>query len=196
VCSRRKSDGIGRPLKLIVSWRNQSEALHMRHTFAFGLLLLASTSAQSGPIAEQFAYGYNGVRWGLPLADLVGMMPQGDHYFSTAPGERVYTLRTDDPLFGVPRIGMRVQYHLGKDGGVEYIAVGIPYERHEELIGALISQFGVYSAKRDIGAARAFIWKPDQGIRMVVRISKDPRYGIAEFWVSHTPEPTAKELGK
>ena len=160
----------------------------MRYASAFGFLVLISNSAMGGPIADQFGSGYNGVRWGLPLADLVGMMPEGDHYFSTAPGERVYTVRTDDSLFGVPRQGMRVQYHLGKNGGVEYVAIAIPYERRGELVSVLMSQFGVYSATRDVGTAQIFDWKPDRGIHMAVRVSRDVHLGIAEFWVVHVPE--------
>jgi hypothetical protein len=168
---------------------------HMRMLLA-GILTVASTVAWCGPIADQFAWGYDGVKWGLPLADLVGMMPKGDHYFSTAPGHRVYTVRSDAPLLGVPREGTRVQYHLGTDGGVESIAVGIPYDRREQLLGALMSQFGAYSIKRDVGAATYFRWPQDQQVRITVRVSRDPRYGIAEFWIDHivnaTPKPSAR----
>lgn len=168
----------------------------MRCKLLAGLLIATSTTVWSGPIADQFSSGYEGVRWGLPLADLVGMLPGGDHYFSTAPGERVYTVKDDAPLLGVPRLGTRVQYHLGKDGGVEAIAVGIPYDRREQLVGALISQFGAYSLKRDVGAATYFRWPQDQQVRITVRVSRDPRYGIAEFWIDHivsaTPRTSAK----
>jgi hypothetical protein len=168
---------------------------HMRMLLA-GILTVASTVAWCGPIADQFAWGYDGVKWGLPLADLVGMMPEGDHYFSTAPGNRVYTVKNDAPLLGVPRAGTRVQFHLGADGGVESIAVGIPYDRREQLLGALISQFGTYSIKRDVGVVTYFRWPQDQQVRITVRVSRDPRYGIAEFWIDHmvtaTPKPSAR----
>jgi len=84
-----------------------------------------SPAACAGAIAN-IKLGYGGVSWNTPLVSLVGMLPGGDDYFSTAPGERLYTLRNDDPLFGVPREGMRVQYHFGKGNGVEYIAVSVP----------------------------------------------------------------------
>jgi hypothetical protein len=161
-----------------------------------GILTAASTAAWCGPIAEQFASGYEGVKWGLPLADLVGMMPEGDHYFSTAPGHRVYTVKNDAPLLGVPRDGTRMQYHLGKEGGVESIAVGIPYDRREQLLGALISQFGTYSTKRDAGAATYFRWPQDQQVRITVRVSRDPRYGIAEFWIEHVANAVPKAIAK
>lgn len=156
------------------------------------LLLAASVPAWSGPIADQFRSGYEGVRWGLPLADLVGMLPQGEHHFSTAPGERVYIVQNDDPLLGIPRIGNRVQYHLGKDGGVESIAVGIPYDRYQQLLGALISQFGSYALKGEVGASIHYRWKLDEGVLIAVRVSRDPRYGIAEFWIAHPASTTGK----
>jgi hypothetical protein len=164
----------------------------MRHK-PFALLLLAiSPLAWSGPIADQFRSGYEGVRWGLPLADLVGMLPEGEHHFSTAPGERVYIVRNDEPLLGVPRVGNRVQYHLGKDGGVESIAVGIPYDRYQQLLGALISQFGPYAISREVGTATQFKWKLDEGVFIAVRVSRNPRYGIAEFWIAHPANTTGK----
>jgi len=168
----------------------------MRRKLFASLLLVISAPGWSGPIAEQFGSGYEGVKWGSPLADLVGMLPQGEHYFSTAPGERVYIVRNDDPLLGVPRTGNRVQYHFGKDGGVESIAIGVPYDRYQQLLGALISQFGPYAASRDVGAVTKFWWKEDQGVVIAVRVSREARYGIAEFWIGHPPSPPGKVVTK
>lgn len=168
----------------------------MRSKLLASLLLATAAPVWSGPIAGEFSSGYEGISWGLPLADLVGMLPQGEHYFSTAPGERVYIVRNDDPLLGVPRIGYRVQYHLGKDGGVESIAVGIPYDRYQQLLGALVSQFGPYAVTRQVGTATGFWWKEDQGIVIAVRISREPRYGIAEFWVGHASSSRGKSPTK
>jgi hypothetical protein len=116
------------------------------------------------------------------------MMPEGDQYFSTAPGQRVYTVRNDVPLLGVPRLGTRVQYHLGKAGGVEAIAVGVPYDRYQQLLGVLISQFGRYSQVLEVGGITYYVWDLDQQICMSVRVTKDPRYGIAEFGINHVTE--------
>jgi hypothetical protein len=41
-----------------------------------------------------------------------------------------------------------------------------------------------------------FRWPQDQQVRITVRVSRDPRYGIAEFWIDHivnaTPKPSAR----
>jgi hypothetical protein len=162
----------------------------MRYLIA--VLVLLSGSAWGGPIAEQFSGGYNGVRWGLPLSDLVGMLPQGEHHFSTAPGERVYIVTSDQPILGVPRPGATTQYHFGKNGGVEYIALSVPYERRDELLGALVSQFGAYARKSEIGATVHYDWRRDRNVGILVRVSKDPRYGIAELWITHYGDTPTK----
>jgi hypothetical protein len=120
------------------------------------------------------------------------MMPEGDHYFSTAPGERAYSVKNDAPLLGVPRLGTRIQYHFGKDGGVEGIGVSVPYDRYQQLLSVLASQFGPYSLKRDVGVATLYIWPQDGQVRMAVRVSRDPRYGIAEFWIRQVVSATPK----
>ena len=157
----------------------------MRCNLLFALLITASAAACGGPISDQFGSGYEGVRWGLPLADLVGMMPDGDHYFSTAEGHRAYSVKNDAPILGVPRLGARVLYHIGKDGGVESINIGIPYERYQELLGVLMSQFGRYTQTREVGNITYYYWKQDQQILIAVRVTKDPRYGIADFGINH-----------
>ncbi|MEP7244896.1 MAG: hypothetical protein ABI885_14620 [Gammaproteobacteria bacterium] len=150
----------------------------MRRIILLLLLGAMSHAACVGAIANQFGPGYGGVAWGTPLVTLVGMLPSGDHYFSTAPGECVYTVRNDDPLFGVPREGMRVQYHFGKGLGVEYIAISVPYERREQLLGSLISLFGPYAKAVPKGTATIYAWPRDRDIAMGVRASKDPANGI------------------
>jgi hypothetical protein len=162
----------------------------MRCKLFLGILIATPAIAWAGAIYDQFGSGYEGVRWGLPLTDLVGMMPDGDHYFSTAPGQRDYAVKNDAPLLGVPRSGTRVQYHFGKGGGVESIAVGIPYDRYQQLLGALISQFGRYSQTTEVGSITYYLWKQDQQIQIAVRVTKDPRYGIAEFGIIHVTSST------
>ena len=194
---RPLSDVGARPLNFTVSCRQgfrsyNRRGFHMRCKL-FALLLLAPSSpVWSGPIADQFSPGYEGVRWGLPLADLVGMLPEGEHYFSTAPGQRNYSVRNDLPFLGVPRNGMRVQYGFGKDGGVEWIGIAIPYDRYQQLLGALIVQFGPYATTQDVGLIRYFRWRPDQGVLITLRVTRDPRYGIAEFWIGRQPDTLGK----
>ncbi|HXJ40693.1 MAG TPA: hypothetical protein VNH18_15540 [Bryobacteraceae bacterium] len=165
----------------------------MRRAFFISVILLVAHQSKAGPIAAQFGSGYEGVYWGTSLTKLVGMFPDGEHYFSTSPGERVYLVQNNYPIFDVPRTGTRVQYHLGKDGGVEYIAIGVPYERRDQLLGTLLSLFGSYSAPRTVGTAVIYHWPRDNQVTISVRASKDPTNGILEFWVSHvdTSKPTA-----
>jgi hypothetical protein len=53
----------------------------------------------------------------------------------------------------VPRPGTRVQYHLGKDGGVGAIAIGLPYEPREQLLGSRVALFGSYARRAVQGTA-------------------------------------------
>lgn len=160
-----------------------------RVLFAVTLMLASMSPACAGPIAEQFALGYGGVSWGLSLPNLVGMIPGGDHYFSTAPGHREYTVRNDEPFLGVPRAGTRMQYGFGTDGGVEFIALDFPYDRRDQLLGALYAQFGRYARVNEVGGAIIYTWAQDGDIRMTVRASRDPQFGILEFWIRHvTPD--------
>ena len=156
----------------------------MRHAF-LAALLFSAYQASAGQIATEFGSGFEGVLWGTSLTKLVGMFPDGEHFFSTAPGERGYIVRNDDPLYGVPRAGTRIQYHLGREGGVESIAVGVPYERRDQLLGSLYSLFGSYSATRSVGTAVVYDWQRDRQIAISVKVSKDPTNGILEFWINH-----------
>jgi hypothetical protein len=155
-----------------------------------GANILCSASF-AGPIAEQFRSGFGGVAWGTSLTNLVGVFPEGDHYFSTAPGQRVYVARSDEPILGVPRAGTRVQYHLGKEGGVEMIAIGVPYERRDQLLGDAMSIFGTYASTRAVGPATIYRWLTDDGITVEIRCSTSPRFGILEFWILHSAPSVA-----
>jgi hypothetical protein len=159
-------------------------------------LIFAVRISVAGPIADYFSSGYEGVAWGTSLTALVGVFPQGEHHFSTAPGERVYIVRNDEPLLGVPRLGATIQYHLGKDGGVESIAIGVPYERRDQLMGTLLSLFGGYASQRVVGSAISYYWTRDRGISLSTRSSQSPRNGILEFWIgriaSDKPSSRAK----
>jgi hypothetical protein len=155
-------------------------------TIALACVSLAlSTSALAGPIDDQFAAGVGGVPWGMKLAELIAIRPGGDQYFSTSAGERVYTIADDEPLFGIPRPGMRVQYHFGKQNEVRSIAVGVPYERRDELLGQLLLLFGRHFAPTTTVAAIDYDWPADRRVLVGVRASRDPQNGILEFWVGY-----------
>jgi hypothetical protein len=156
----------------------------MRRVLLFAAILFAAQRSTAGSIDAQFGAGYEGVSWGMSLTRLVGVFPDGEHYFTTAPGDRGYMVHNNDPIFGVPRAGKTIQYHLGKDGGVEIIAVGVPYERRDQLMGVLYS-FGSYSSTGTIGQAIIYKWQRDGRIVINVRASKDPTNGILVFWVYH-----------
>jgi hypothetical protein len=111
------------------------------------------------------------------------MIPGGDHYFSTSPGHREYSVKNDEPFLSVPRAAARIQYTLGTDGGVEGIAIGFPYERRDHLLGTLYSQFGRPGRVDEIGSATIYTWARDRDLLMQVRASRDPQYGIVEFWI-------------
>jgi len=166
----------------------------MRRTlFAVIVALASAPVVRAGSIADQFGSGYGGVTWGLALGQLVGMIPGGDHYFSSAPGRREYSVRNDEAFLGVPRVGTRIQYGLGLDGGVESIAMGFPYERREDLLGALYSQFGRTSRVDEVGTALIYRWPQDRDVEIAVRASRDPRYGILELWIFHHVPPQVQK---
>jgi hypothetical protein len=158
------------------------------------VLSLAAKVAFAGAIADQFSSGYGGVPWGMTLNSLVGLLPGGDHYFSIASG-RIYSLRNSDPLFGVPRENMRVQYYLGADNGVEGIAVAVPYERREQLLGVLIGLFGAYARTASQPSAIIYTWRPDHDIIMNVRASREPTNGILEFWLLRSSTSASSRQG-
>lgn len=154
-----------------------------------------SASALAGPIDDQFAAGVGGIPWGTRLHDLVAMRPGGDHDFSTAPGERSYALLDDEPLFGIPRPGTRIQYHFGKRNEVRSVSIGVPYERREQLLGQLLASFGQYGKPVTIGTAIGYYWPADRRCRISVRASREPKNGILEFWV-HVIEERADEASR
>ena len=154
----------------------------MRTIALVGLFVL-STPALAGGIDAQFAAGVGGIPWGTKLDDLVAIRPGGDHYFSTAPGERTYTLADQEPLFGIPRPGMRVQYHFGRNDEVISVAIAVPYERREQLLSELWLLFGQSAKPENVGTATRYYWPTDEHCGISVRASREPKNGILEFWV-------------
>jgi hypothetical protein len=160
----------------------------IRIFFAAAIGLLCQT-AFGGAITEEFRGGYGGIPWGTSLADLVGTLPGGQHYFaltSTA-GERSYDVINDEPLLGVPRKGTSVQYGIGKWNSVDIVGVGVPYERRDELLGALISRFGNYSKRVQVGTSTYYQWPQENCLRISLRASTNPNYGILQFVISNPP---------
>src|ERR1700754_1029914 len=96
--------------------------------------LVLSTPAFAGDIDDQFAAGMGGIPFGTKLDDLIAMRPGGDQHFSTATGPRSYSLDDDEPLFGIERRDMRVQYHLDRNNEVRWVALGVPYAMREQLL--------------------------------------------------------------
>jgi hypothetical protein len=154
--------------------------------------LVLSTSAFAGDIHDQFAAGIGGIPWGTKLDDLIAMRPGGISTFSTAPGERCYILDDEDPLFGIQRRGMRVQYHVGKNNGILGVGLGVQYAMRDELLGQLVVLFGEYQQSSASPAIVEYYWPADQRVRISVRASRDPKNGILEFWVRVTPPPDAR----
>jgi hypothetical protein len=155
-------------------------------TAAIGLL---SHTVLGGPFTDEFRGGYGGISWGTSLADLVGTLPGGQHYFtltSTA-GERSYDVINDEPLLGVPRKGTSVQYGIGKWNSVDIIGVSVLYERRDELLGALISRFGNYSKRAQVGTSTYYEWPQENCLRISLRASTSPNYGMLQFVISNPP---------
>jgi hypothetical protein len=145
--------------------------------------LALSASAIAGAVDNEFAAGVRGVPWETTLDELIAIRPGGDQYFSTAPGERCYIVADDEPLYGIARPTMRMQYHFGKDNRVTSIAIGVPYDRREQLLGELLLAFGPYRKPYVYGTAIHYEWPSAQRARIGVRASRDPNNGMLEFWI-------------
>ena len=154
--------------------------------------LVLSTPALAGEIHDRFAAGIGGIPWGTKLDDLIAMRPGGDQHFSTAPGQRCYFLTDEEPLFGIERRGMGVEYHLGKNNEVRSAALGVPYAMREQLLGQLTAMFGRYWESPLNSVAVSYYWPADDRVRISVRASRDPKNGILEFWVSVIPPEDAR----
>ena len=159
----------------------------MRRVILLAVLGVVPVAALAGPISDEFRSGYGGVAWGTTLVDLVAQVPGGQHLFATAAGERDYELLNDEPFLGVPRPGTAVQFGLGATNKVEIIAVNFPYERRDQLLGALISSFGSYSKRFVKGTSTYFDWPKDNGIHLFVRASTNPSYGILQLLIANAP---------
>ena len=156
-----------------------------RTTILLGMIFL-SPCTFAGAIADQFRAGLNGVAWDTSLESLVGMFPQGEHVFSTTPGQRAYWVRDSSEFLGVTRQGQGILYGLDENNRLLSLAIGFDYARKEELLGALLSRFGEFQRTGVKGAQTYYGWKLDEKVSLSLWMSTEPKYGI--MWLAlHGP---------
>jgi hypothetical protein len=143
---------------------------------------LGCQSASAGPIAERFGSDILGIPWNSSLDTVVGTLPVGDHVYATTPGQRAYLVRDDQDFMGVSRRGHNVLYGFGQKNELVAVVVSFPYERKEELIGALISAFGAPQGKMRRGQQQLTGWRNDRGVSVSLTTSSEAKHGIA--WLS------------
>jgi hypothetical protein len=76
-----------------------------------------------------------------------------------------------------------MQYHFSKDNRVTSIAIGMPYERREQLLSELLLAFGPYRKPYVYGTAIHYIWPATQRAQIGVKASRDPKNGMLELWI-------------
>ena len=103
--------------------------------------------------------------------------------------QKKLNLPDDEPLFGIERRGMRIEYTFGKNNEVRSVALGVPYAMREQLLGQLMSMFGRYWEHTADPIANHYYWPVDERVGIAVRASRDPKNGILEFWVMAIPPP-------
>jgi len=148
------------------------------------LIALASPVTRAGAIARQFSAGYDGVSWGISLAELVEIRPGGYHYFAVGEGDRDYTFSDEKALFGIPRNGMRTRYYLDDTASVVSAGVMFPYEQLHKLLGTMILSFGPYQRMVVKGISTYYFWPRDDGMSLVVRATLDPSFGMLEMTIT------------
>jgi hypothetical protein len=164
----------------------------MNYTVSLLALAFCCNSAAAGPIADRFAADVLGIPWGSSLDSVVGVFPQGDHFYAwPPPGDRVYLIRDDQDFMGVPRDGHTVLYWFDDADRLKSVTVSFPYERKEELIGALISAFGGSERKVISDRSEMVGWRDDNGMWMVLKTTIDPKNGIAWLAISRPEKPPA-----
>jgi hypothetical protein len=152
----------------------------MNYTASLLALMVCSQSAWAGPIADRFAAGVLGMPWGSPLDSVVGVLPEGDHSYAwPPPGDRGYFVKDDEEFMGVARRGHKVGYWFDDGDRLKSVTFSFPYERKEELRGALIAAFGPSSAKVIRGRSEVVGWRDENGMWMVLKTTLDSKHGIA-----------------
>lgn len=132
----------------------------------------------AGPIADEFGSGVLGMAWDASLDSVVGVFPDGEHVYATTPGQRAYLVRDDQEFMGVIRTGHSLLYGFGSTNNLVAVVFSFPYERKEELMGALLSNFGRPRETNSNGQQQSAAWQ-DRGISIVLRTSLEPKHGIA-----------------
>jgi hypothetical protein len=133
----------------------------------------------AGAIADQFQGGFNGATWGSSIDDLVSMFPPGDHVFATTPGERAYWIKDPVPLLNVPREGQGILFGFDEHDALTSITIGFPYDRKEQIVGALMSAFGAFDHTGSKGTKTFHCWKRDAKIALCFWTSQKSKHGIA-----------------
>ncbi len=154
----------------------------MRCAGLLSALMLFCQSTFAGPIADRFGSGVLGMAWDSSLDSLVGVFPNGEHVYATTPGQRAYLVRDDQEFLGVVRTGHSLLYAFGSRENLVAVVFSFPYERKEELMGALISHFGQPQGTTRQGQQQSTQWRKDRGVYVVLRASLEPKHGIA--WLS------------
>jgi hypothetical protein len=150
----------------------------MKRLFAFVICISVAMCAHGGAIADNFGSGFSGIAWGASLDTVVGVFPNGDHVFSTTPGQRAYSVKDDQEIFGVPRQGHSILYGFGEQDEVVVVAASFPYERRDQLLGTLIATFGADAQQSARGQQVRYDWHSDAGVAVSVVASKKPKHGI------------------
>ena len=70
---------------------------------------------------------------------------------------------------------------------IDIVGVNVPYERRDELLGVLISRFGNYSKRAQVGASTYYEWPQENCLHMTLRASTSPNYEILQFVISNPP---------
>lgn len=154
----------------------------MKRAATVVLLSLCCHFAFAGPIADRFGTNIVGFPWGVPLDSIVGVFPQGDHVYSTAPGERSYAIKDNQDFLGVPRAGQNILYSFGRQNELVSVTFSFPYERRDEIQGALMAAFGAPASTAPWGRQKASRWLDEKGVAITLVASTEPRYGIV--WLS------------
>jgi len=132
------------------------------------ILVCIPTLSHAGGIYDTFRGGVLGVPWGATLDTVSGIYPDGDHVFSTTPGERGYWVKDGAPFLDVPRPANGVLFGFNETNHVSKVAVGFAFERALELRNRLTTLFGVPTSKRVGERKTVYFWKADNGIECAV----------------------------
>jgi hypothetical protein len=142
-------------------------------TLALSSLVLLSSTAQAGQIAELFKAGVFGLSWNASRDEVAQKYPGG----SWVNRRSVYTVRDDRSVLGVER-GKRnhIAYSFDKEGRLVGVTVYFPFNMKttSDLTLAAERAFGEHLANRDdqisertsLTESTGFRWPRDDGIEV------------------------------